>query len=306
MVGSGNTFEAHMEAFSKRNLTYEVDVLNAFRGVLNRQPWRSFWGIPLPTRSWWVAEKNKASALAIDDSSVDTMENQNLSPNAAFAGGLAWQKRSSESERRRKGGFPTWCWASTLGKVIWRQKELGVDGPRRVLDYARFQIDEGGRHLSLSDFIASHPDAFVLPQTTHRLLVIGHIVQFRLFRIQGGQFIAQDIGSKFDLARRLWSVPFDFDVDSEIPELKEGYEKPFPALILLVDDWSAKSFEKRRLEAEYDDEDNVDDEDDEDTGRTFLLLLNWDGEVAQRRALIEIESGLLVGATKEEKIFELS
>ncbi|KAH0524949.1 hypothetical protein TsFJ059_007387 [Trichoderma semiorbis] len=288
-----------MEAFSKRNLTFEEDVLNAFRGVLNRQPWRSFWGIPLPTRNWWVAKGDKASALAIDDSSVDAENSNNLSPNAAFAGGLAWHKRSSGSERRRKGGFPTWCWASTLGEVIWRQNELGVESPRRVLDYARFQIDEGSRQLSLSDFIASHPDAFVLPQTTHRLLVTGHIVQFRLFQIQGGQFIAQDIGSKFNLAQRLWSVPFHFDVDSEIPE---DYERPFPALILLVDEWSAMSFRNRRREVEYDDED---DEDNENTGRTFLLLLNWDGEVAQRRALIEIESGLLVGATKEEKTFEL-
>lgn len=41
-VGDGNMFNEQMEAFTKRNLTYEEDVLNAFWGILNRQPWRSF------------------------------------------------------------------------------------------------------------------------------------------------------------------------------------------------------------------------------------------------------------------------
>ncbi|KAL7906751.1 heterokaryon incompatibility protein domain-containing protein [Trichoderma velutinum] len=172
-VGKGNMFDAQMEAFSKLDLTYEEDILNAFRGVLNRQPWRSFWGIPFPTRNWWDAEYNKATALVIDDSSVDAERNNNLTPNAAFEGGMAWHKPSSGCERRRKGNFPTWCWASTLGKVIWRLLDFGVDTPRRVL--------------------ASHPDTIVLPQISSRLLVTKHIVRVRLVQIQGGQFAAQNI-----------------------------------------------------------------------------------------------------------------
>jgi hypothetical protein len=57
----GRTFRAHLSAFTARNLTNEEDILDAFRGILNRQIWWSLWGIPFPTDNWWRVRSREPS-----------------------------------------------------------------------------------------------------------------------------------------------------------------------------------------------------------------------------------------------------
>ena len=42
-----NGFWRDKLAFSQRTLTYESDILDAFRGILSRSPFVTFWGVPI-------------------------------------------------------------------------------------------------------------------------------------------------------------------------------------------------------------------------------------------------------------------
>ncbi|RYP47531.1 hypothetical protein DL768_006408 [Monosporascus sp. mg162] len=306
------TLGEHMAEFTQRDLRYEEDILRAFRGILNRQPWQSFWGVPFPTGSRWDSTDKEMDEAAFYDASADAQDNSKLSPNAAFAVGLAWDVyyQSQDRRRRRKGDFPTWCWASVLGRVTWLENHL--IGRWRLQDCAQFQIGGDTGFFPLAEFITSHPDHVVLPQTSRRLLVTGNIVQLRLLRAKSaGNFFAQDFTMKTSSKVHEWnmSVCFCFDVDSEAPKSDDDLDKPFPALVLWADSRSATSFDERYKSMFYAPADIVEDFEKNDypsdIGRTFLLLLNWDGEIAERRALIEIESKYLLDAEKERRTFKL-
>lgn len=155
----------------------------------------------------------------------------------------------------------------------------------------------------------------VLPQNARRLLVTGDIVRLRLFRYFEDGYIAQDFARKTDtehLSSRDWSAGFIFDVHSEAPSRESSLDEPFPALILLSDNKPALSFRRRKTGTRDRARDGQDigesEENDKKStymGRTFLLLLRWDGEVAERRALIAIESELLANADRERREFYL-
>ena len=50
------TFSTSLMAFTKRKLMYQEDILGAFRGILNCQAFKSFWGVPIPVESWQTFE----------------------------------------------------------------------------------------------------------------------------------------------------------------------------------------------------------------------------------------------------------
>ena len=92
-------------SFSRRRLTYESDILDAFRGILNRSPFVTFWGVPI------------------------TPPGAKMDPHTGLALGLLWCRRDKASKsaplkesedvfRRRRPGFPTWSWASVTGEVF--------------------------------------------------------------------------------------------------------------------------------------------------------------------------------------------
>jgi hypothetical protein len=93
--------EAHMPAsfpdrvneYLLRTLSYDSDILNAFKGILKafekaHTPVHHFWGLPLFIKS--------------------TMD-----WNTRFALGLAWTANVQPSVRRH--GFPSWCWVGWKG-----------------------------------------------------------------------------------------------------------------------------------------------------------------------------------------------
>jgi hypothetical protein len=101
---SNGLFHDRLE-YSKRNLTYETDILNAFRGILHRSSFVTFWGIPV------------------------IPSNSDVDPNVGFALGFLWIKRPKWTTSRhirttyraiastRRRGFPTWSWISLLAEI---------------------------------------------------------------------------------------------------------------------------------------------------------------------------------------------
>jgi hypothetical protein len=101
-------------------------------------------------------------------------------------------------------------------------------------------------------------------------------------------------------------------VHSEAPNGENGLDAPFPALILVADEGDARTALKGDRTASDGEVrgDDVEESEENDRraaiqGRTLLLLLKWDGEVAERRALIEMESRFLADAHRERREFYL-
>lgn len=89
--------------YTQRQLTYSEDILDAFRGTVQRCGFHTLWGIPIrPVQS-----------------SVDC--------NAGFALGLLWMRRPSwqsspvfaakRGSGQRRNGFPTWSWSSLIADI---------------------------------------------------------------------------------------------------------------------------------------------------------------------------------------------
>ena len=72
-------------AYSKRMLTYESDMLNAFSGVLNHALRYHLWGLPIQSRRLELY--------------------------------LHWQLYDSLRKIKRRSGFPTWSWVGWKGRI---------------------------------------------------------------------------------------------------------------------------------------------------------------------------------------------
>jgi len=84
-------FIDHIAEFSSRKLSYEGDILDAFRGLLSRSQFFTYYGtplIPLAYSHFWEGQ---------------------LDFNIAFAWGLLWEPKVPQTGVRRVG-FPSWSW----------------------------------------------------------------------------------------------------------------------------------------------------------------------------------------------------
>jgi hypothetical protein len=99
----------HIKQYSVRELTYEKDSLNAFRGILARSPFRSYWGIPVGQRQlqWWDSTSNAST------------EEGRMIFDTAFATGLCWTTDNfmSGPTVRRKRSLPSWSWTGWTGRI---------------------------------------------------------------------------------------------------------------------------------------------------------------------------------------------
>ncbi|RSL51408.1 hypothetical protein CEP53_008450 [Fusarium sp. AF-6] len=112
----------HIEAFSKRDLTHDSDVLNAIKAIMNAYTHglggqaAFLWGVPFAQ-----------SPRPLDSSEVLTHvsrldEDPIESASQVFCYGLAWKASRREPEAtsktsQRRTYFPTWSWASADGSV---------------------------------------------------------------------------------------------------------------------------------------------------------------------------------------------
>ncbi|RSL94268.1 hypothetical protein CDV31_014398 [Fusarium ambrosium] len=112
----------HIEAFSKRELTHDSDVLDAIKAIMNAYTLglggqaAFLWGVPFAQ-----------SPRPLDSSEVLTHisrldEDPIESASQVFCYGLAWKASKDDSEAtpktsQRRTYFPTWSWASADGSV---------------------------------------------------------------------------------------------------------------------------------------------------------------------------------------------
>ena len=271
-------------SFSRRRLTYESDILDAFRGILNRSPFVTFWGVPI------------------------TPPGAEMNPHTGLALGLLWCRRDKASKsahlkesddafRRRRPGFPTWSWASVTGEVfnqlygaqsIFGKYLAGRNDISNVNDAdIQFSLNSGGEWVSLDEVMQRY-QSHTLPEDSvpPSLLVHGFIV--RVVSAQNGLYRLYN----FDQSDPPFLFAFlDLNQDQQtvFPRKEHKYEE---AVMLL--DWNndqrAKPKEKKRF---------------------MLMLLMWlENGTAERRGLLgdyrlEYDSEILAKIPKFRRTFVL-
>lgn len=149
----------HIKEYTTRDLTYDSDSLNAFRGLLARHSHPSYWGIPL------LCEEKRITCV-----------------DASFARGLCWQSLKCLGDdaikHRRRPGFPTWSWAAVEGQITY--SNLRFDRPRGS---KIFLEDSEGTLKSVAHAInIQGPKEKMIPEQTHYLHISGPVIKWRLIR----------------------------------------------------------------------------------------------------------------------------
>ena len=102
------SFTSHLKQYTSRDLTFDYDALNAFRGILARCAWRSYWGVPIlsPGNQFgfakglqWIPDHAARATANSSDQSIEP---------------------SSFSRRKE---FPSWSWAGWKGQVLLQSSD---------------------------------------------------------------------------------------------------------------------------------------------------------------------------------------
>ena len=151
--------------YTKRTLTYQSDVLAAFRGILRRSPFVSLYGVPVMHKS------------------------SGINPNTGFALGLLWTSPPSLLGTRRHD-FPTWSWASVIAVISQQTSDqhseyarfldgdIAADIPQNEAQ-TEFSLPNGGQHRSLQDVISTQTSN-ILPENGPLLIVEGTFIPCRV------------------------------------------------------------------------------------------------------------------------------
>ncbi|KAK3689764.1 heterokaryon incompatibility protein-domain-containing protein [Podospora appendiculata] len=169
-------FADHVAAYTSRTLSYQDDIMDAFRGLLAYSPFCTYFAIP-------IAPVDQPCAL-------DSPELFNI----GFARGLAWTPQLNTRPSRRPG-FPSWSWAGWKAKVeylgesghstLWGTRTHGDKrGNLMNVDRDRFDTkfwaeDSQGRLLDLQELARSVSNAKLLPEVSHLLVVEAKVFRFR-------------------------------------------------------------------------------------------------------------------------------
>ncbi|KAJ9609114.1 hypothetical protein H2200_006885 [Cladophialophora chaetospira] len=105
---SDASFHDYVREYTSRSLSYPEDGLKAFKGMLARLEYRSYWGVPLVPDAGWVSLDHTEPAAC----------------SQAFTRGLLWTcvgLSRGENVIVRRPGLPTWCWPSVVGEIsgLW-------------------------------------------------------------------------------------------------------------------------------------------------------------------------------------------
>ncbi|KAF5619011.1 hypothetical protein F25303_12910 [Fusarium sp. NRRL 25303] len=133
----GRRFMRDLEAYSKRELTYDSDILRAMEGVFGfyaqlEPPVEQYWGLPLR----WVG--CKVSIQGGEDYDLARSKHDDVA--GALLWAMLWEPAWSKIQDIGNGlvkrsGFPTWSWAAWKVEVRWsyltslEQLEKNVTAP---------------------------------------------------------------------------------------------------------------------------------------------------------------------------------
>lgn len=157
MLGNIGRFDELFREYKTRQMTMDSDSLNAFKGILNRSGYRSWWGVPFCERG---AECS-------------------IPPPNGLMRGLLWHQEHRPGHCKRRAGFPSWSWACT------NSTDVQLEVPRSLSrGFTRIYADqvftgERFRANSLVSFKASAQQTKtpLLPETTKHLDVRSFTVQ---------------------------------------------------------------------------------------------------------------------------------
>ena len=227
--------------YTKRKLSYESDLLNAFRGILRRSSFVTFWGVPV------------------------ALQHSNVDPNTGFALGQLWMKRprwttdphlqsSSTIRSARRCGFPTWSWTSVIADIYQDNYSLQslygqyingtvVDFPENEAQI-RFWLCLSGSLTSLHDAI-NMDTSITLLEDNQELFVEGDLILLR-YRSRGIAHKWYDLAGKW----RYFQPDLDLRVnDQDWPGSPTENDPEAREYVLVLIQWkeSQKSSMKRLL-----------------------------------------------------------
>ncbi|KAH7087036.1 heterokaryon incompatibility protein-domain-containing protein [Paraphoma chrysanthemicola] len=179
-------FMDHVREYTSRNFTHEEDILDAFRGLLSRVKFFTFFGIPI------------MSTRLLTDISV----------NSAFAQGLWWCPLIKLMQRptplRRRHQFPSWSWAGWKGAVEYKNRYpvavsadnegfVNVDASKT---HVRFWILDAQKNISTITEVIQTLEGKIIPEVSPILYV-----EARIYRLHFQPRITAPDSRDFDLCK---------------------------------------------------------------------------------------------------------
>lgn len=243
--------------YSKRNLSFERDILDGFRGVLQRSAFVTYWGVPI------------------------TLPNSGIDPNVGLALGFLWMRRPRWSKSRhlrsaqrkqisRRPGFPTWSWTSLVAEIFqnnyWLQSKYGqyinghtVNFPQNEARLQFWLSIQGVGMLRAED--VNTDNVKILAEDSPQLLVEGDFINLT-YRCRGPQH-----RSYLLFGRWIYFSPDSSNEDQPYPGLSLDNDPEAEDQTLVLIQWH----------------------DSQKTGlkRLVLMVVEWiDDNTAERRGLL--------------------
>lgn len=155
---------AHLQEYTRRELTYESDGLNAFKGILANQMYPSYFGVTL-------------------------IRSQTGNSDLQLCQGLLWTPSQPRTARRCKM-FPSWSWASISGPIsydytsVYHKQSRSRDEPRPDrFGHACVEVeDKNSRRVKIGALVAAAKKAatVVIPEMSSFLYLRAPVGRFRL------------------------------------------------------------------------------------------------------------------------------
>ncbi|KAL9115790.1 MAG: hypothetical protein Q9227_000158 [Pyrenula ochraceoflavens] len=195
-------FTEHLLEYSSRSLSFDSDRLTAFKGMLARQKFASYWGVP-----FFLASRDTAYADVINDS---------------FAVGLSWFSGGAGRDAKdvlRRAGFPTWCWASLNSRIEYASERYHEsDRGEHIVKISMEHSD--GHTMHIGEFFQSQIGrSRVFPENAPWLHITGYTIKVRLHltaEIQGSGYAVDEVFPKTVLRGHALSVYIDTPNDDKL------------------------------------------------------------------------------------------
>ncbi|KAK4212266.1 HET-domain-containing protein [Rhypophila decipiens] len=173
-------YAEHVAEYTGRTLTHEEDILNAFRGLLSRSPFLTYYGIPLAP----YTEPSDPTLMSVKDLDM------------GFARGLFWTPKykghGAHVSISRRLGFPSWSWVGWRGRVEYcsalgpgDRARFGEGGTFMTPDSNRFDTefwveDVDGLLVDFQKLVSTTSQTtMMIPELSHHLAVEARVFRFR-------------------------------------------------------------------------------------------------------------------------------
>jgi hypothetical protein len=115
--GINSQYLSHVESYTARNLRFDEDSLNAFRGIIRQSPLPNIWGLAYTSNF-------------IQGSQI-------------FAHSLMWMHTDDSKRQRRRILFPSWTWLGWEGRVVYDLATSSALWSDSSLKDVRFKTSDG-------------------------------------------------------------------------------------------------------------------------------------------------------------------